>query len=135
MARVTHKQYRIQVLILMAIYIALMLLVWPYARHATPTAWKLVLTLTLTAPVNAVIWLMARRVMHGDELEQRVELVALSAATGIVAALSLIGGFFCAAGLVDLDGDVLIWVFPALCLAYSAARWIYARRYGGMGCG
>lgn len=135
MPRFTHKQYRIQVLVLMAIYIALMLLVWPYARHAAPAAWKLALTLLLTVPVNAVIWLMAKRVIHADELMQRVELVALSAATGIVAALSLIGGFLSAAGLVDFEGDVLIWVFPALCLSYAAARWLYARRYGGMGCG
>ena len=135
MPRFANKQYRIQVLVLMAIYIALMLLVWPYARHASPNAWKLALTLLLTAPVIAVIWLMAKRVIHSDELMQRVDLVALSAATGIVAALSLIGGFLSAAGLVALDGDVLIWVFPALCLSYSAARWFYARRYGGMGCG
>src|SRR5258708_7136801 len=130
MARFTNQQYRFQVLVLMAIYIALMLLVWPYARHASPIAWKLVLTLLLTMPVIAVIWLMAKRVIHSDELVQRVDLVALSAATGMVAALSLIGGFLSAAGLVALDGDVLIWVFPALCLSYSAVRWFYARRYG-----
>lgn len=61
--------------------------------------------------------------------------MALSAATGIVAAATLIGGFLISVNVLQFGGDVLIWVFPVLTLCYSAARWLFGRRYGGMGCG
>ena len=134
MARYTNRQYRVQVLVLMAIYVVLVALEWPYAKHAASSAVKAVLALLPTLPVVLVIWLMARRVMASDELEQRLHLVALSVATGIVAALSLVGGFLAASHVVDFDGDVLIWVFPALCVTYGIARLLIARRYGAASC-
>ena len=90
--------------------------------------------MVLPLPVLAVLWLMAKRVMRSDELEQRVHLLALSAATGLVCALSLVAGFLCAAGVVALDGDILLWIFPAMCLSYGASHWLLAWRYGGVGC-
>lgn len=135
MPRLTGNQFRLQMAAVMTVYIALMLLMWPYARHVASMPWKVALTLLLVLPVVAFIWLMARQVMGSDELEQRLHLVALSTATGVVAALSMAGGFLCAAGVLNLGGDILLWVFPALCLSYSAARALFARRYGGLGCG
>lgn len=95
---------------------------------------KCLLTLLPTLPVIGVIWLIGQRVARSDELEQRVHLIALSAATGVVSVLSLIGGFLSAAHVVALDGDVLIWVFPSLCLTYGAAQVLLRRRYGADGC-
>jgi hypothetical protein len=135
MPRFTRKQHRRQQAAVMTIYVVLMLLVWPYARHVASLPWKVVVTLVLVLPVVVFIWLMAKEVMDSDELEQRVHLVALSTATGVVAALSMAAGFLCAAGAIVLNGDILLWVFPALCLSYSAARALFARRYGGGGCG
>lgn len=51
-----------------------------------------------------------------------------------VAVPGLVGGFLCSAGGLRLDGDILIWVFPALCLIYGAARAGLGRRHGGTGC-
>jgi hypothetical protein len=135
MARYTAKDHRRQTWMVMTVYVLVMLLVWPYAHRVASVPLKVVFTLMAVTPVVAMIGLMARLVMHSDELEQRVHLFALSVATGIVAALSLIAGFLCAAGVLRLDGDILLWVFPVLCLTYSAARWLFGRRYGGMGCG
>ena len=135
MARYTAKDYRRQTWMLMTVYVLVMLLIWPHAHRVASVPLKVVFTLMAVAPVVALIGLMARLVMHSDELEQRVHLFALSVATGIVATLSLIVGFLCAAGVLQLDGDILLWVFPVLCLSYSAARWLFARRYGGLGCG
>jgi hypothetical protein len=96
---------------------------------------KVALAMLPVLPVLGVIWLLVGQVMHSDELQQRLHLLALSAATGIVAAASLIGGFLCAVHAIALDGDVLIWVLPALCITYGAARVLFARRYGsGTGC-
>jgi len=135
MPRFTRNQYRLQMAAAMAVYVALMLLLWPTVRHEVSLPLKVALTLLVVLPVVVFIWLMARQVMDSDELEQRVHLVALSAATAVVAALSMAAGFLCAAGAIVLDGDILLWVFPALCLSYSAARAVFARRYGGLGCG
>ncbi|GAA0712195.1 hypothetical protein [Dokdonella soli] len=134
MPRFTSRDYRRQMLVLTTIYVAVMLLVWPHARNASSLPWKIVLALAPVLPVVQLIWLMAKRAVHSDELEQRVHLVALSTATGFICVLCLVGGFLCAAGVLTVGGDVLIWVFPVLCVSYGAARWQLARRYGGLGC-
>ena len=134
MPRITHTDYRRQMIVLMCVYVATMLLLWPHARTASSLPLKIGCALLPTLPILGLLWLMAKRVMRSDELEQRVHLVALSVATGIVCALSLLAGFLCAAGIVVLDGDILIWIFPALCASYGATRWLLARRYGAVGC-
>lgn len=135
MPRYTEKTYRRQMLALMSIYVVFLLLEWPYARNTVSLPLKVVLALAPTLPVIAVLWLMAKRVMSSDELQQRLHLMALSVATGLVAAVSMAGGFLAAAGAIHLDGDILIWVFPALCMSYGITHVVLGRRYGGMGCG
>ena len=135
MVRYTLKDYRRHLLVLMTLYVALMLLEWPYARHAASMPWKVVLSLLPVVPMVALLWIIAKRIMSSDELQQRLHLMALSTSTGIVAALSMAGGFLCATGVLKLDGDILIWVFPTLCITYSVALWLVARRYGGAECG
>lgn len=134
MPRFSARRYRIQIFAIMAVYVVVLLAVWPYARHAESMPLKAVLALLPTLPVLVVIGLMVRRVMTSDEFEQRLHLLALSVATGVVAALSLVGGFLAAAHVVALDGDILIWVFPALCGTYGVARLLLARRYGSTSC-
>lgn len=134
MSRMTRSDYRRQIVLLIGIYAVAMFFVWPHARAASSLSLKIACAVVPTLPILGVLWLMAKRVIRSDELEQRVHLAALSAATGIVCALSLVAGFLCAAGAFELDGDILIWIFPVLCLSYAAARWLLARRYGGVGC-
>jgi hypothetical protein len=134
MPRYTEKQYRKQVMLLMAIYVAIMFLVWPHIHGASSLPWKVAVSLAAALPVIVVIWLMAKRVMHSDELEQRLHLTALSVATGMVCSLSLVGGFLCAAGVLALQGDILIWVAPVLSMIYGVMHLWLGRRYGGAGC-
>ena len=134
MSRYTEKQYRRHMFLIMAIYVALMLLEWPQVRHVSSMPWKIALALAPPIPIIVVIWLMARRVMHSDELEQRLHLMALSVATGMICALTLIGGFLCAAGVLALDGDILIWVAPILSMIYGVTHLWLGRRYGSTGC-
>jgi hypothetical protein len=135
MRRLLNKRYNLYASVLMAIYVALVGFVFPYARHADSVAVRAALAGVCALPVIAVIWLMLLRVIHSDELEQRLHLMAMSTSTGIVAAVSLVGGFLNSAHVLRFDGDVLIWVFPALCLCYGIAQLVFARRYGGTGCG
>ena len=135
MARYTEKLYRRHMWILMTAYVALMLLVWPHARGMANLPLKVVLALAPTVPVIALICLIAKRVMASDELQQRLHMMALGFATGVIATASLAGGFLAAAGVIRLDGDVLIWMFPALSLIYGVSHIVLGRRYGGSGCG
>jgi len=134
MSRYTEKQYRRHMFLIMAIYVALMLLEWPQVRSVSSLPWKVALALAPPIPIIIVIWLMARRVMHSDELEQRLHLTALSVATGMICSLSLVGGFLCAAGVLALDGDILIWVAPVLSIIYGVTHLWLGRRYGNTGC-
>lgn len=133
MSRYTQKQYRSQVLAAMTVYVVLMLAEWPHVRSIHGLPWRVALALAPVVPVITVIWLAARRVAHSDELEQRLHLLALSAGTAVVCVLTLVAGFLCAAGVLALGGDVLVFVAPLLFSVYGATRWWLARRYGAVG--
>jgi amino acid transporter len=134
MPRFVGSNYRRNIALLMAVYIALLLVLWPLIKATSALALKAVFALLPVVPMIAALWLIARRVMDSDELQQRVHLIALSTATGVVSAVSLAVGFLSATHVIDLDGDVLVWVMPGLGLVYAATRWIIGRRYGGLGC-
>ncbi|MGA0588369.1 hypothetical protein ACO2Q2_14770 [Dyella sp. KRB-257] len=132
MKRLSERAYQRHVSITMLVYVVTMVLVWPLAR-TTPGLWlKILLAAVPALPMLYVIALMARKVAHSDEFEQRVHLVALGVASAVLAALSLTGGLLAAAGAVPLDGSILIWVFPVMMVTYSLTRWwVITRRYGG----
>lgn len=132
MSRFNQKHYQRRLAVAMFIYVAAMLLVWPMAQQTTQILLKTTLACLPVLPMLYVIGLMAQRVRYSDELEQRTHLVALGAATALVATLSLIGGFLAAAGVVTLNGSILIWVFPLTIASYGVANWwVITRRYGG----
>jgi hypothetical protein len=134
MPRLAVSNYRRQVFLLTSAYVVLLLALWPLAKSTATLPLKALFTLVPLLPMVAVLWLIARRVMDSDELQQRVHLLALSAATGVISALSLAAGFLCATHVIALDGDILVWIMPGLALVYAATRWIIGRRYGGLGC-
>ncbi|PWK86736.1 hypothetical protein [Fulvimonas soli] len=132
MRRLTPRQYDRRASISMCAYVALMVLVWPLVRGTPATGIKFLLAVVPVLPMLYVIGLMALRIRYSDELEQRTHLVALGAATAVVGALSLVGGFLAAGKVVALDGSILIWVFPALVMVYGSTRWwVMTRLYGG----
>ncbi|GAB2562998.1 hypothetical protein ISP15_05780 [Dyella jejuensis] len=130
MSRLSEKQYTPRVLVAMMFYTGLMLLAWPLVRTMASVPLKVCLALAPVVPMLYVISLMARRIRDSDELEQRLHLVGLGVATAVLGALSLIGGFLSAAGILKLDGAVLIWVFPVTVICYGMTRWRLARGYG-----
>lgn len=134
MTRLTESRYRLWIFGLMAIYVALVFALLPTAKHAASIALRAGLGLAIAAPVVAVIGVMVWRVMSSDELQQRLHMLALSVATGLVAAVSLVAGFLQVVQVLHLDGDILIWVFPSLCFCYGLARIGFNRRFGGRGC-
>jgi hypothetical protein len=126
----SKKQYESQLLWTMLLYSAFMLFAWPLLRTVDRFPLKLLLALAPMMPLAYLIVLIARRIRASDEFEQRTHLVALGVAAAVTSALGLIGGFLSIAGVVQLDGSVLIWVFPVIMWSYSIARWSVLRRYG-----
>jgi hypothetical protein len=134
MRRFSQKQYEWRVLAAMALYCAFMLYVWPVVRTTGSYPLKVLLAVAPALPVIYVLGQLARRIRASDELEQRTHLIALGVAMGVVGALSLVGGFLCVAGVVKVDGSILIWVFPVMMFSYGATRWWVLRGYGGVMC-
>ncbi|MBE1159375.1 hypothetical protein [Dyella acidiphila] len=130
MTRFTQKQYEAQTLWAMLVYCALILFVWPLLRAPMAFGLKLLGALAPALPVIYLIFLLARRIRASDEFEQRTHLAALGVAAAVTSVLGLIGGFLSMAKVVQLDGTVLIWVFPVIMWSYSLARWYVLRRYG-----
>lgn len=123
-------------MIAMAIYVAVFLWVWPLARSADSVWLKAAYALAPVPPVVYVIWLMARRVLGGDELEQRTHLIGLSVAAGVVSVYGIVSGFLAAAHVLGADWSAaaLVWIFPLLVVVYASARGYAARRYGSGAC-
>ena len=135
MPRLKEKRYQQRVLLAMTIYIVMMVLIWPLVRTASTVPLRWVLALAPLPPMLYVIALMARRIRDSDELEQRTHLIGLGVATGVVATLSLVGGFLASAQVLALDGSILIWVFPVMMACYGITRWWVAQQYGhDLGC-
>lgn len=131
MARVSRRKYNLQVLAIMAVYVALMFLEWPLVKKTDDLVLRTVLALLPVVPVAAVIALAARMVMRGDELQQRIQIIALSVAVGVVSVASLVGAFLVSAQIWQVGGDVLFWVFPALCAVYGVMHVALTRRITG----
>lgn len=134
MPRSVDSNLRRNVLLLMIVYVGLMYFLWPHVRTTTSLPLKTLLALLPSVPMAAALWLIAMDVIHSDELQQHVHLIALSVATGVTCAASFVAGFLCAAGVLALGGDDLMWVLPVMALTYSATKWLIGRRYGGLGC-
>src|SRR5215467_6301579 len=122
MTRLTSKQYGRRSTAAMVVYVALMLLLWPQARHTPDLLVKTLLALVPAAPVLYVLWLILRRILASDELEQRTHLIGLGAATGASAVYCLVCGFLAAAQLFSLESVamILFWVFPLQMFSYGA---------------
>jgi hypothetical protein len=123
-------------MIAMSIYVVVFLTVWPLARGAADPLTKVAYALTPVLPLFYVIWLMARRILQSDELEQRTHLIGLGVSAAVVSILSIVSGFLAAANVMTLEAAsiVLVWIFPLLMISYGIARSYAARRYGGSGC-
>ncbi|OOG65661.1 hypothetical protein B0E46_03740 [Rhodanobacter sp. B04] len=116
----------------MAAYIAIMFLLWPLLPRVHDHALlEIALALLPVLPVLFVVRAMVRLVLGSDELEQRIHLIGLAVAATVVSMLSLAGGFLAAAGVIKLDGAILIWVWPTLVVVYAIGRGWASRRYGG----
>ena len=131
--RPIHRRYQRDFWPPMLAYVLIMFLLWPLLPRVHSELLKVALAVLPVLPVLFVVRAMVRLVLGGDELEQRIHLIGLAIAATAVSSLSLVGGFLAAAGVVRLDGSILIGVWPLLMVLYAAGRSWAGRHYGAGG--
>ncbi len=128
--RAADKRYMREFVPAMAAYTLVMLTVWPLVRTTDDRMLRALIAVVPVVPVLFVVRAIIRHILAVDEMMQRLNLEALAVSAGIVGVASLVAGFLAAAGVIVLDGSILIWVFPALAGTFGVARMMAARRFG-----
>lgn len=81
-------------------------------------------------PIALILRAIVRYIRDTDELQQQIELAAVSIATALVSMLYLTGGFLQVAKVIDIPaGMAMIFVFPLICVVYGVAKVAVSRRY------
>jgi hypothetical protein len=109
--------------------VTLFLSVWLLKRVDEPGLRALIALLPVPA-IGLALRAIIRYIRDVDELQQRIELEAISFATAFVSMVYIAGGFLQLAKVIDVpSGVAMIWVFPLVCLSYGLAKMVVARRY------
>lgn len=96
------------------------------------TTWlRAVVALMPLPPIALAILAIVRYIRDTDEMQQKIELEAVSIATASVSLLYMAGGFLQLAEVIDVRAGVaMIWMFPLICATYGVAKMAVSRRYG-----
>ncbi|WP_125076417.1 hypothetical protein [Pseudoxanthomonas sp. SGT-18] len=126
-----RRRYTREILLAMAAYMVMVVATVSVLRDGGPEGpLRALVALLPVPPIAFVLRAMVRYIRDADEMQQRIELEAVSIATTLVALLYMSGGFLQAAKVIDLPAAaVMIWVFPLLCATYGVAKFLVMRRY------
>ncbi|MEO5963277.1 MAG: hypothetical protein ABIO75_00990 [Thermomonas sp.] len=109
--------------------LTLFLSVWLLKRVDEPGLRALVALLPVPA-IGLALRAIIRYIRDVDELQQRIELEAVSFAAAFVSIVYVSGGFLQLARVIDIpSGVAMIWVFPLICASYGLAKMVVARRF------
>ncbi|WP_449465490.1 hypothetical protein [Stenotrophomonas humi] len=125
-----RKRYTREVVIAMLAYAVLLVVSILLLKRVDDALLRALIALLPVPPIVLVLRAMIRYIRDVDELQQRIELEAVSFATAFVSLVYLTGGFLQSAKVIDVPSNAaMIWVFPLVCLAYGLAKAVVARRY------
>jgi len=125
-----RRRYTRELMLAMGGYAVLLLLSMLLLKRVDDPMLRALLALLPVPPIVLMLRAMIRYIRDVDELQQRIELEAVSFATAFVALLYTTGGFLQLAKVIDVPaGAAMIWVFPLVCLAYGLAKAVVLRRY------
>ena len=125
-----RKRYTREVMLAMAGYVVLLVLSILLLKRVEDGLLRALTALLPVPPMMLVLRAMIRYIRDADELQQRIELEAVSFATAFISLVYLTGGFLQSAKVIDVPSNVaMIWVFPLVCLSYGLAKAVVARRY------
>ncbi|WP_303747955.1 hypothetical protein [Stenotrophomonas pigmentata] len=125
-----RKRYTREVMLAMGGYVVLLVLSILLLKRVEDGLLRALIALLPVPPMMLVLRAMIRYIRDADELQQRIELEAVSFATAFISLVYLTGGFLQSAKVIDVPSNVaMIWVFPLVCLSYGLAKGVVARRY------
>lgn len=125
-----RKRYTREVMLAMLGYVVLLVVSILLLKRVDGTLLRALIALLPVPPMMLVLRAMIRYIRDVDELQQRIELEAVSFATAFVSLVYLTGGFLQSAKVIDVPSNMaMIWVFPMVSLAYGLAKAVIARRY------
>ncbi len=128
--RAHQKRYLIESVPALGLYLVAMFASASIGKNiATTPVWERMAIALL--PMPAIVWMLIallRRLLRKDELEPRVELVAIAIASVTVGIASLAWGLLDFAHLIVPIS--LFYFLPALMFVYGAVKCVSWRRYG-----
>src|SRR5699024_2916765 len=125
-----RKRYSREMMVAMGGYAVLLFTSIWLLKHVDSTGLRAVIALLPVPPIALMLRAMIRYIRHADELQQRIELQAVSVATVFVSLLFLGGGLLQTALVLHAPaGAAMTWLFPLVCLGYGLAKIVVARRY------
>ncbi len=126
-----RRRYTREILLAMAAYaVAVVISLFLLRRAELDAPVRALLALLPVPPIAFVMRAMVRYIRDVDEMQQRIELEAVSIGTALVCVAYMAGGFLQAAKVIDVPAaSAMIWVFPFICAAYGVAKAIVVRRY------
>jgi hypothetical protein len=107
-------------------YVVLVFVSIELLKRMPDTPWQLLIAALPMLPLIFGLRSFLNHLSSMDELQQRIQLQAIGFAAGATGMLTLTYGLLENAGLPRLS---MIWVFPLLCLLWSGASILLARRY------
>ena len=115
----------------MAAYVlTLFFSVWLLKQGVAAPILRALVALLPVPAIGMALRAIIRYIRDVDELQQRIELEAVSFAAAFVSMVYVTGGFLQLARVVDIpSGVAMIWVFPLICASYGLAKMVVARRY------
>ncbi len=125
-----RRRYTRELLVSMTAYmLVLFASIW-LLKHVQALPLRAAIALAPVLPIGFAVRAMVRYVRDTDEMQQRIELEAISIATAFVSMLYMTGGFLQSARVIDVQASAtMIWVFPLVCFSYGLAKAFVARRY------
>ncbi len=110
--------------------VTVFLSVWLLKQGVDEPGLRALIALLPVPAIGMALRAIIRYIRDVDELQQRIELEAVSFAAAFVSMVYVTGGFLQLAKVIDIpSGVAMIWVFPLVCLSYGLAKMVVARRF------
>jgi hypothetical protein len=90
------------------------------------SAWRIPIALSPALPIILMLGAFMRYLSGIDELQQRIQLMAIAFAAGAVGLLTFSYGFLETIGFPHLP---LVWIFPAIIVFWGLGTAFFSRKY------
>ncbi len=128
--RAVQQRYVREILLSGVAYLLVVFALLPLVKGVDALWLKALIALLPVLPTVFMVRPLVRKVLDSDELQQRIQLEAISIASLSVGMLSMAVGFLGAAHVLP-TGNLMLMVLPALFVFYGIALAWVRRRYSG----